>query len=135
MTDRFKDALSSLDSGVIGPGVLETIREALEMCITRTGTPFQWLDLEEWEIGQQRYRDWVGFGYLYKLVSHPRKKIHVYDLTRHTNFENSRKSVQKAISRATAELLKTQPDIGRHFQNNVRTGELSVYEGKWHWLL
>ena len=132
VANRFANALARIDAGaVVQPGDRLAIREALEHQITRIS--FLQLDDWGWRIGEKAYPNWVGFGHVHKLLSHPRERIHVYDLTHQPNFENSRKSVQKAVGRALDELGKAQPEIGEHLKSQIKTGERCVYLGTWDW--
>ena len=132
MVSRFEDVLARFDiGGVIQPGDGEVIREALKNQISHVA--FMPLDDWEWLIGRERYPNWVGFQHLYKLLGQPGEQIHVYEMTQQANLENSRKSTQKSISRAVDALVNTQPDIGLHLRDNIKTGEHCVYLGTWDW--
>ncbi len=132
MVDRFKDVLARIDAGaVIQSGDWAAVREALKNQIARP--VFMPLDWDEWTIGRKAYKNWRGFEYLHKLISHPGEQIHVCDLTHRPDFENSRKATQKAIARAVGALVSTQPSIGLHLQSNIKTGEYCTYTGDWDW--
>ena len=132
MANRFHDVLARFDAGgVIQPGDREAIREALEHQIARV--VFVQLDWGEWSIGSRRYPDWIGYTHIHKLLTHPGEQIHVYDMTHLPDLENSRKAVQKAVSRVVGALVSTQPTIGLHLQSDIKTGEYCTYNGDWDW--
>ncbi len=131
MVNRFEETLARIDAGaVIQPCDRETIRDAL---LSHANLVAFFLFGEEWVIGQEEYKTWVGFGYICELLQQPAEEVHVYDMTGHQIFENSRRSIQKAIRRAVGELVKTQPEIGHHLQLHIKTGGSCIYTGDWAW--
>ena len=132
MRNRPEDVLALIDGkGVFKPTDWEIIREALEREIARPA--FIPLDDWEWLIGRARFPNLIGFGHIHKLLGHPGEQTHCCDLTHQPDPENSRKAVQKSLRRAMDEIASTQPDIGVHLQDNIKTGEHCVYLGNWNW--
>ena len=134
MRNRPEDVLARIDGeGVIKPTDWEIIRAALKCQIVRP--VFMPLDWDEWKIGRIAYPNWIGYTHIHKLLTHPGEQIHVYELTGQSNLENSRKAVQKCISRATGELVTTHLEIGTHLKTYIKTGEYCTYTGTWDWQL
>ena len=131
MVNRLEETLARIEARAVQqPGDRDVICEALRNQIKLVAF---FLFGKEWMIGQEEYPNWIGYGHISNLLQRPGKEVHVYDMTGHRNFENSRKAAQKAIGRAVGELVKTQPQIGHHLQLHIKTGEFCIYTGKWDW--
>ena len=134
MRNRYEDVLARFNArAIVQAGDREAIREALKSQIARVA--FLQLHREEWSIGSRRYKNWIGYAHIHKLLTHPGEQIHVDHMTHQPDLENSRKAVQKAVSRVMGALVSTQPTIGLHLQSNIKTGEYCTYTGDWDWQL
>ena len=132
MRDKFAGALARLRSGEVKhPGDEEAICEALENQIARP--VFVQIDDWTWLVDKKRYRNLIGFEHLHKLLKQPGEQIHVCDMTHQPDPENARKSIQKSVSRALAELGNAQPDIGEHLKRHIKTGTWCSYDDTWDW--